>query len=78
MGVGDGVTLSSFTTEGVNYIMECGGYRKEGIKKRYGELSRSGYQNNAEYRRYIKKGVVSHPLVQHFWRNTQEFPRKSN
>ena len=62
------VSIPSCTSESVNYILECYTCRKAGEKRAYyGETSRSPYQRGKEHLREVEEGVISHPLVLHFW-----------
>ena len=46
--------------------------RKSGVKRTYhGETSRSAYQRGAEHQKEVEEGVLSHPLVLHFWEEHQ-------
>ena len=64
----DKAALPSCTTEGVNYLLECVAWRREGKRRVYnGETGRSPYQRGKEHTREIEEGVLSHPLLLHFW-----------
>ena len=66
------ISLPSCTSEGVNYVIECYTCRKSGIRRTYyGETSRSAYQRGAEHQKEVKEGILSHPLVLHFWEEHQ-------
>ena len=62
------ISLPSCTSESVNYVLECFTCRKGGERRTYyGETSCSPYQRGTEHLREIEEGVLSHPLVLHFW-----------
>ena len=64
----DKVGISSCTGEGMNYVLECFSCRKIGKRRIYvGERLRSGYQRGAEHGKEIEDGVLTHPMVLHFW-----------
>merc|ERR1712105_111523 len=64
----DTKALPNCTIEGVGYILECATCRKKGMKRQYvGESSRSPCQRGQEHMAEISNGVISHPLVIHFW-----------
>ena len=64
----DRISIPSCTSESVNYAIECYTCRKAGIRRiYYGETSRLPYQRGKEHLREVEEGVISHPLVQHFW-----------
>ena len=64
----DRKSLSSCSSESVNYIRECYFCRKVGQRRVYhGETSCSPYQRGTEHLREVEEGVLSHPLVLHFW-----------
>ena len=66
------VAIPSCTGEGVNYILECAACRKSGKQVAYyGETSRSAFQRGAEHVQEIEDGILSHPLVLHFWEQHQ-------
>ena len=50
------------------YAIECTTCRNQGTHRvSWGESSRSSYQRGCEHQRYIDSGLMSHPLVIHFW-----------
>ena len=64
----DRIAKAACTTEGINYVIECRTCRENGTKRRYyGESSRSAFQRGIEHNKEIENGVLSHPLVAHFW-----------
>ena len=59
-------TIPGCMKESINYI-ECSTCRSEGRTRVYRrETSRSAYQWGVEYQDEVEKGVLPHPMVQHF------------
>ena len=74
----DKAALPSCTTEGVNYLLECVAWRREGKRRVYnGETGRSPYQRGKEHMREIEEGVLAPLWFFTFGRNTMEEDRKS-
>ena len=64
----DTKALPGCMKESVNYIIECVTCRKNGVRRVYlGETSRSCYQRGLEHTREIDEGIITHPIVLHFW-----------
>ena len=64
----DSVSVLGCLRESVNYAIECMTCQSAGVKRIYkGETSRSAFQQGHEHEGEIEKGIVNHPLVQHFW-----------
>ena len=64
----DKTALPCCTGEGVNYVLECVRYRREGRVRRYhGETSRSTYEKGVEHLKEVDEGVSTHPMVIHYW-----------
>ena len=64
----DTVALSGCTVESICYTLECTTCRQQGSRRQYqGESSHSAYQRGIEHGKGISSGVLTHPLVLHFW-----------